>query len=241
MTSASKLFQKFSGLIVSNHDVYKMATEQILKKHNLRPEDFKKTFSLLVGEMGDEAYRIYQVEEEIVGAAILEEFLRSNDSKKIFRELDRFYLSLTQSRRTRAGKAFEEIIKTLFRQCKYPFDEQRVINGKPDFLMPSEVHFKKHPQDCIIFTAKRTLRERWRQIATEGLRGLGFFLATIDDAITEDQLDEMLQHRIYMVVPGNLKKKFAHYISAPNVISFEDFFSDHLDPAMTRWKRNGIV
>src|SRR3990170_4283733 len=115
------------------------------------------------------------------------------------------------------------------KQLNYPFDEQQVINGKPDFLMPSRRHYDRNLMDCIIFTAKRTLRERWRQIVTEGTRGLGFYLATIDEGISAPQLGEMLNHRIYIVVPENIKRKIASYNAAPNVITYEDFFRQHLD------------
>lgn len=123
----------------------------------------------------------------------------------------------------------------------YPFDEQVVINGKPDFLLPSEKHYRVHAPDCIIFTAKRTLRERWRQIVTEGIRGLAFYLATIDEKVTENALDEMKANRIYLVVPMQLKKSIEHYSEAPNVLTFETFFKQHLDPAMQRWKENRVI
>lgn len=158
-----------------------------------------------------------------------------------FDELNRFFLSLAQSRKARAGGAFEAIIRKLFTALEYPFDEQIVINGKPDFLLPGEAHYRKHPSDCIIFTAKRTLRERWRQIVTEGTRGLGFFLATIDEKVTETQMDEMKASRIYLVVEGRLKDGNETYKQALNVITFESFFRHHLDPAMQRWKEDGIV
>jgi len=32
-----------------------------------------------------------------------------------------------------------------------------------------------------------------------------------------------------------------HDKKAENVIAFEDFFEDYLDPAMKRWKKAGIV
>jgi hypothetical protein len=135
--------------------------------------------------------------------------------------------------------SFESIHNALFKSLSYPFDEQIVINGKPDFLMPSAAHYRVNPMDCVIFTSKRTLRERWRQIVTEGTRGLGFYLATIDDAVTSVQLQEMLRHRIYIVCPERLKNK--QYLEAVNVISFRQFFEDHLDPTMTRWRKNGVI
>lgn len=145
-----------------------------------------------------------------------------------------------QSRKARAGKAFEGIIRGLFKQCDYPFDENRVINGKPDFIMPSEDHFRAHAADCIIFTAKRTIRERWRQIVTEGTQGAAFFLASLDENVTTEQIGEMRKKKIYLVVPASMKASTV-YKHEPNVLSFEDFFADHLDPAVARWKRHKII
>ena len=107
--------------------------------------------------------------------------------------------------------------------------------------MPGRVYFDINPIDCIIFTAKRTLRERWRQIVTEGTRGLGFYLATIDETISGTQLKEMLGHRIYLVVPKRVKNTVKIYIEAPNVISFEAFFTHHLDPAIVRWEDADVI
>ena len=156
-------------------------------------------------------------------------------------DFDEFFLSVSQSRRSRAGSTFEDIIKELFKRLDYPFDEQQIINGKPDFLMPGRAYYDRNAPDCIIFTVKRTLRERWRQIVTEGTRGRGFFLATIDEKVSENGLEDMKNNRIYLVMPAALKSKVAHYKKAENVIAFEDFFEDYLDPAMKRWKKAGIV
>src|SRR5579863_8469794 len=94
---------------------------------------------------------------------------------------------------------------------------------------------------CIIFTVKRTLRERWRQIVTEGTRGLGFYLATIDEKIAGRDLNEMLNSRINLVVPARIKTIRQDYEQAPNVITFENFFQYHLDPGMVRWRGAGII
>lgn len=145
------------------------------------------------------------------------------------------------SRRPRAGSAFEEIIRGLFRQCKYPFDEKATINGTPDFVMPSAKHFGDHATDCIIFTMKRTLRERWRQIVTEGAKGATFFLATLDDSVSANSLRNMREQKIHLVVAADLKSGIDHCKSAPNVTSFEGFFEDYLDPAVARWKRRGVI
>ena len=160
---------------------------------------------------------------------------------RYFYGLDRFFLGLTQGRRPRAGKAFEMLIREVFVRLKYPFSAQPIINGQPDFILPSIEYFHRNPPDAIIFTIKRTLRERWRQIVTEGTRGLGFYLATIDEQIAVRDLDAMLESRIHLVVPTRLKKIRPDYEGAVNVITFEHFFQFYLDPAMLRWRAAGVI
>jgi len=229
------------------------ARDNIKKRHGHSIDKIKSNFDTLLEETEKEAYRLYLNYEQYYGEKVFDAFVRKliksgelrkleNTGKilgKYFKLFDQFYLSLAQSRKTRAGKGFERIHNSLFKILNYPFDEQVVINGKPDFLMPSAKHYRENPMDCIIFTAKRTLRERWRQIVTEGTRGLGFFLATIDEDVSSAQLKEMLDHRIYLVCPENIRKRC--YKNKINVLSFRQFFKDHLDPRMKLWKRNKII
>lgn len=229
------------------------ARDYIKTKYKYPLEKIKDNFDDLLEETEKEAYRMYLEYEQKYGEKVFDVFMgdliKSGELKKLdetgkvlgkhFKLFDKFYLSLAQSRKSRAGKGFEKIHNSLFKILNYPFDEQVVINGKPDFLMPSAKHYSENPMDCIIFTAKRTLRERWRQIVTEGTRGLGFYLATIDEDVSPAQLNEMLNHRIYLVCPENIKKKF--YKGKVNVLSFRQFFKDHLDPKIKSWKRNKII
>jgi hypothetical protein len=247
------LFDVFKNHILSPIEVIQDAIGRKLIPPHDTPQYIKENFSALVEELQIDAYRLYLETEKSAGQSAIRTVLSgrtSSDTAKeeviaevcsMFTELDRFFLSLTQSRRTRAGSAFENVLRTLFKRLNYPFDEQQVINGKPDFLMPSRTHYDSNPMDCIIFTAKRTLRERWRQIVTEGTRGLGFYLSTIDESISANQLDEMRNHRIYLVIPINIKDRVEQYRSAHNVITFEEFFRYHLDPAITRWTERGII
>ncbi len=247
------LFDVHRKLMPSPTEVINEAIERILVPPDNTPVYIKSNFSKLVEEIQVDAYEIYLKAENAIGQETFKKALSDRcpeDASRdevikivcsMFHEFDRFYLSLTQSRRPRAGSAFEIVLKTLFKHMKYPFDEQQVINGKPDFLMPSKKHYDKNPMDCIIFTAKRSLRERWRQIVTEGTRGLGFYLATIDEAVSPPQLEEMLNHRIYVIVPINIKQKVKVYADAQNVITFEEFFRHHLDPAVDRWRDKGVI
>ena len=213
----------------------------------------RQNFSNLVEHVQIDAYEEYRAAEQVAGSmALAEVFLpligEHADARQMvdvlgqyFYSLDRFFLGLTQGRRPRAGKAFELLIRELFVRLQYPFSSQPIINGQPDFILPSVEHFKRNPPDAIIFTVKRTLRERWRQIVTEGTRGLGFFLATIDEQISDRDLEAMLQSRIHIVVPTRIKTVRADYEVAVNVITFEHFFQFYLDPAMQRWRAAGVI
>lgn len=250
-----KKFAEDRGIVLAHQDtILEEATNSIAAKYSYNKEQIKDNFDSLIYETEKEAYQIYLTHEQKYGELVFSafiEYLYANgeieslddiDSVlgKYFYSFDRFFLSLRQSRATRAGKTFEGITKNLFKVLDYPFEEQVTIDGStPDFLMPSAEYYNMNAPDCIIFTSKRTLRERWRQIVTEGTRGLGFYLATIDDKISKAQLDEMLKHRIYIVVPEEVRKK--HYDDAINVLSFKKFFHDSLDPAVKRWRRNGII
>lgn len=248
-----RLKKAFRESVPSGSVIAKQTVKSALAEHEGDIDWIKGNFSRLVEQVQLAAYRKYQESERTGGRRSIEkvflplvgENATARDAIDVigrhFHALDRFFLGLTQGRRPRAGKAFELLIRELFVRLSYPFAAQPLINGQPDFVLPSLEHFRKHPSDCIIFTVKRTLRERWRQIVTEGTRGLGFYLATIDEDVGERDLAAMLESRITLVVPERLKRNLAKYKAAPNVITFEYFFRFYLDPAMERWKESGAL
>lgn len=247
------LIDIFKKYILSSREVINKGFSDVLGENEKDTDYIRNNFSLIITSIQKRAYDVFLESQQIAWSKAVREYLEENMNENItrtdvtnlliekFEEFDSFFLSLTNSRRARAGSTFQSTIKKLFRKLNYPFKEQANIDGKPDFLLPNEEYFRENPADCIIFTAKRTLRERWRQIVTEGTRGLGYFLATIDESITVTQLAEMSSNRIYLVVPKDLKQGKSVYKKASNVITFENFFLDFLDPAHRRWKRIGII
>lgn len=215
----------------------------------LTPSEIKEHFDDLVIQLEGQCHERYKESEANYMASalkiVVDEIARSNglsDSnllKTSAGELNEFFLGLSQSRKARAGSTFEKLVTRLFEKLEYPNEKQKVINGKPDFILPSAEYFRNNPSDCIIFTLKRTLRERWRQIISEGSRGAHFFLGTIDEKITKAQLKEASQNRIILVVPQAIKAR--KYSNSANVLSFRQFFEGYLDPAVTRWKTAGII
>lgn len=232
-----KLFEEFKRRVPNNEDLIKEVLEEEIGSDKINSEYIKDNFSKLVEIIHNSIYEKYLCKQKEIGNDIITKHIEENNNRELFLDFNDFYMSIFQSRKVRAGKVFESIIGALFKKCNYPFEEQIIINGKPDFLLPSEEAYRNNPMDCIIFTAKRTLRERWRQIVTEGTKAYGFFLTTLDEDITGSQLNEMKNNKIYIVLPKKRIEENANYMNQTNVISYEDFFEDFLDPAVKRWER----
>jgi restriction endonuclease EcoRII-like protein len=228
-----KLYDKFKIEMPSNGQLCEDAARDYLRDHD--SGYIRNNFSNLIDELNREVYKKYLEAQSKSGQQIVEARI-TEGLNNLYEEFDSFFMSVFQSRKSRAGGAFEFIIKELFIRLGYPFATQVNIEGAtPDFVLPSEKHFREDPLGSIIFTAKRTLRERWRQVVTEANKGYGFFLATIDNKVTASQIKQMEKHKVHMIVPESLHNDIDHYKEANNVITFENFFKHYLDPAMDRW------
>ena len=163
---------------------------------------------------------------ETVGGQVA--FLTGNKEdatlQKDMQKLDDFFLSLAQARKSRAGKTFETIIRLLFEKLEIPHSYQPVVNGRPDFIVPGKEEYIRAPQDTIVVTAKRTVRERWRQITTEGARGYRFFLATIDRNISGTTLNEMAQNQVTLIIPQAIIDEKTVYQNHSVIKNYKDLF-----------------
>ncbi|MDX8388994.1 MAG: type II restriction endonuclease [Mariprofundaceae bacterium] len=229
------LFTDFKQEVPVNAILCSRAADVVLE--DKKEGEIKKDFSILFDQMQNEIYQQYLKAENDAGQSVIDNLIIETGTIK-FEDMNSFLMSIFQSRKSRAGKAFEYIIRELFSRLSYPFAEQVDVDGAtPDFIMPSEESFRRNPLGSIIFTAKRTLRERWRQVVTEANKGYGFFLATLDNKITQNQIDQAVKNKIYIVVPEALKQDNDIYKNAHSVLSFEQFFEQHLDPAVSRWSK----
>ncbi|WP_346838419.1 type II restriction endonuclease [Microbulbifer sp. SAOS-129_SWC] len=228
------LFDQVKKDIPSNNILCKAAAEEIFSGKS--KEDIKENFSQYVTALQNRIYEKYLEHEQASAQSVIDQQIQEKQAI-YFPDLNKLTMSLSQSRKSRAGKAFEGIFQELFSRLGYSYSDQVDIDGaKPDFVMPSEEYFREKPLESIIFTAKRTLRERWRQVVTEANKGYSFFLATFDEKISSNQIEQAAKHKIYVVVPKPLKNDIPHYKSSYNVLSFEEFLKLHLDPAVQRWR-----
>ncbi|MBY8824608.1 type II restriction endonuclease [Sphingomonas colocasiae] len=144
-------------------------------------------------------------------------------------EIDRLMLSASQQRKSRAGYSFEHHIEAVLTAGNLPFAKQVVMDAKkrPDFVLPSLRQLKRPKLGStrgIILSAKTTLRERWKQVQRE-MAGSELFLATVDESIAANAIEDMAALGIILVVPEGLKASSdTEYVRHPNVIGFKDFF-----------------
>jgi hypothetical protein len=145
-----------------------------------------------------------------------------------FPELDSIFLSAAQTRKSRAGLSFEHHVERLFNDGRVRYEAQAFFGGRrPDFVLP-DVKELNAKGDAVIVSLKTTLRERWKQLALEKPFGT-IFLATVDDRVSGEAIDEMGRNAISLVVPESLKKaKETAYDDYPNVITFRQFFDDEV-------------
>jgi hypothetical protein len=160
-------------------------------------------------------------------------------------EVDALMLSASQQRKSRAGYSFEHHIERMLIDGRIPHEKQAVIEGKkrPDFILPSLVDLRKKRvgrAPGLILSAKTTLRERWKQVERE-MGANELFLATVDENIAGNSIDEMETMGIVLVVPESLKNaKETEYAHKSNVITFKDFFRNNIVARMASWSQARI-
>ncbi len=153
--------------------------------------------------------------------------------------------SVTQSRRSRAGTAFERIIRHVIDIYGFPCDDQGKI-GSADFdhgglgkmvdgLVPGVEAYKTDRTKCAILTMKTTLRERWQEVVEELHRTNvpHAYLLTLDEGVTDSLLDTMRHHNITLVAPSYVKDQTP---DKRNMISFEELFTRELPHILQYWE-----
>jgi len=182
----------------------------------------------------DIEYTIYKLAELRFRAAQVARILLHGGGDPVanlvrgFPDLNSIFLSAAQTRKSRAGLSFEHHVERLFKDGRIRYEPQAVFGGRrPDFVLP-DVKVLNAKGDAVIVSLKTTLRERWKQLAMEKPFG-AIFLATVDDRVSGEAIDEMDRNAISLVVPESLKKaKESAYEDYSNVITFRQFFDDEV-------------
>lgn len=204
------------------------------RMHDLSPFSIREPGDAVMRISRDIEYALYKEAELRFRAAQVARILIQGSGDPVsnlvrgFPELDAIFLSAAQTRKSRAGLSFEHHVERLFRDGRIRHEAQAVFGGRrPDFVLP-DVKELNAKGDAVIVSLKTTLRERWKQLAMEKPFG-AIFLATVDDRVSGEAIDEMHRNSIALVVPESLKKaKESAYEDHANVITFRQFFDEEV-------------
>ncbi|WP_435607980.1 type II restriction endonuclease [Pseudomonas knackmussii] len=163
-----------------------------------------------------------------------------------FPKIDALLLSAAQQRKSRAGYSFEHHIEAMLADGGVPFEKQVVLEAKkrPDFLLPSRALYESSTrlhEEALVLSAKTTLRERWKQVGGE-MRDCDLYLATVDESIAVNAINDMASQGIRLVVPESLKNSdTTEYKAQTSVISFKDFFESDIAARKQLWIASDIL
>jgi len=147
------------------------------------------------------------------------------------------FLSVSQSRKQRGGKDFELQIQRLLDLARVPYEAQESKN-RTDLVLPDVAMHEENRRISMIVSVKRTLRERWQQVAEElfNLRSPNVFLFTADEEVTERHVAKISdQYNIQLVVWDQVKAE--KFPSRSGVLSYTDWATKELPMLRARWHR----
>lgn len=200
--------------IVSTMDFFPSSAEMSSKArkvyHAIRPASVSYDDELV--DCVDLEYKLYRaLEDKIYRPKILNGFSSVDEFESLAAEL-------MNRRKSRAGKSLENHLAEIFTEAGLSFSSQVHTEGNKtsDFVFPSSdaYHDFEYPVEKIVtLGAKTTCKDRWRQVLNEAdrVRNRQKFLCTLQQGITESQLQEMKTENLTLVVP---QKYIAYYPSA---------------------------
>lgn len=150
---------------------------------------------------------------------------------RIFKDVNDFIRtanSITNRRKSRAGKSLENHVAYLLAKEGVPFESQPRIDGVPDIVIPSADAYMDEGfpvERLIVMGLKTTCKDRWRQVLNEGRRVRQKHLLTMQQGISENQLNLMYASNLRLVVPKQLHNKYPQS-SRSRLISLENFIHD---------------
>lgn len=150
----------------------------------------------------DAEYRLFKaIEHARYGDSIMKGFDNYDDFVSTANQI-------INRRKSRAGKSLEHHLAAIFDANKLFYTPQAVTEGnkRPDFLFPSQTayHNSSFPAEKLVsLAAKTTCKDRWRQVLNEAdrLKGKTKFLCTLQQGVSEAQMDEMQAENVVLVVP----------------------------------------
>lgn len=160
----------------------------------------------------------------------IESAAHSSQVLKGFRSVDEFLSlaqSMTQRRKSRAGKSLEFHVEAVLELRGIPFESQPNLDGTtPDLVIPSSRVYEQIGQgvEPYVVAIKTTCRDRWRQVTEEAPKAAVKYLFTTQHGISISQLDQIEAAGIQLIVPAVLHLDYPKE-RVSRIWSFEQFLS----------------
>jgi len=224
----------------------------------VKPEEVQKNFNEMLRKVWLETLHVLENYEERIYPAnvieglmalkkdVIEESIKvaQNEGytqavKFLFSSLYSYFrgifLSIGQGRMTRGGRDFELQFGKLLELMNVPY--QKIKRAyRVDFMIPSDDLFQKNPTAAAIASAKRTLRERWREVVEElhAMRSPNIFLVTADQDVAQSHVKSICgDYRIHLVVWDEVKVKYSH---EPLVLGYTQWINERIPLLQQFWK-----
>lgn len=161
----------------------------------------KLTTDKLLMQGMDAEYRLFRLAERRI--------CQPEISRK-FSDVDAFIETaarIMNRRKSRAGRSLENHVGYLLKRAGIPHSVRPNVDGKPDILIPGEKQYRDlgfPVNKLIVIGIKTTCKDRWRQVLNEGRRVPEKHILTIQQGISENQMNEMEEARVQLIVPAEL-------------------------------------
>jgi len=180
--------------------------------HNLSNENYvRQNFNRLLGELFEKTLDVLEEHEERVDIQTLQAggFAITPVQYRLLRD---YFLSVSQSRKQRGGKDFELQVQVLLEKAGVPFVAQPK-RERVDLILPNRELWDIDRARTVLISLKRTLRERWRQVADElySLRCPNTYLLTAEKRLAGGTVEGIFARNIYLVVWDEVKADFGNH------------------------------
>lgn len=189
----------------------------IFPKTKVFSEFARLTVKMEPGDNPDELILNWMEREELLFRTLEKHLIRERLKTGFEDDVDAFIsfsLSVQNRRKSRVGQALENHLECLLQNRGIQYDRTKVTENKakPDFIFPS-INAYHNPDFSVerltMLGAKTTCKDRWRQVLPEAERINNKHLLTLEAAISENQTEEMISHKLQLVVPKRLHQTYS--------------------------------
>ena len=228
--SESLLFECFETFVKSLSEEFPSTHDLSLNARLCYQTSFKKGIKDVRRNPDHELLKWLDAEFQLFKT--IEESRYQHQIKKAFASVEELITTantILNRRKSRAGKSLEHHLAEVFNIFELSYSSQAVTEGnkKPDFLFPDSDAYHSSRYDSgklFMLASKTTCKDRWRQILNEADKIEIKHLFTLQQGISENQLNEMYRHNVKLVVPKSYIDSFPRSYRE-KILSLDNFLN----------------